>query len=68
MSGHCSAIVSINAQPDKHHDHAHPLSVQQGVAKIQHRCQDGEELSGGGDDGGGEGPKVSHCQEDEVLK
>ena len=38
------------------------------VAEEDDRCEDSEELPGGGDDGAGQGAKVTHAQEDEKLK
>lgn len=46
----CFAVISVDAEPHKHHDHTHPLPREQGVAEQQDRGQNGEELSGGGDE------------------
>lgn len=46
---------------------AGPLQRTHGVAKQQHRAQDGEELPCGCDDGAGQGSEVDHGQENEGL-
>ena len=62
------AVCSIQEDATEYENSPNPLMREEGVAEHDDGPENCEELPGGGDDGAGQGTKLTHAHEDEELK